>query len=230
MKTVGIIGGVGPETTAQFYRSLISTAQELNKTARPPILIYSVPLPYAIERDSILNATGEERNIPYLVDAAKILEKGGVDFLVMPCNTLHAFISEIRSGVKIPVLNIIEETTNFLKAHKISRVGLISTTSTRKNKLYEKAFKQADISYETPNDDQQKQIGHLILNLVMGNVAENDKEQLENIITSFEEEKIENIILACTDLQLLNPQHPNLKVYDTMKILADATVREILKD
>lgn len=230
MKTVGIIGGVGPETTAQFYRSLISTAQELDKTARPPILIYSVPLPYAIERDSIINATGEERNIPYLVEAAKILERGGADFLVMPCNTLHAFISEIRAGVKIPVLSIIEETTNFLKAHSISSVGLISTASTRKNKLYENVFKQADISYETPDDNQQERIGHLIHHLVIGNVTQDDKEQLENIVASFEAKKIENIILACTDLQLLNPQNPNIKIYDTMKILADATVREIIKD
>lgn len=193
MKTVGIIGGVGPETTAQFYRSLISTAQNLDKITRPPILIYSVPLPYAIERDSILNATGEERCIPYLVEAAKILEKGGADFLVMPCNTLHAFIGDIRQSVKIPVLSIIEETTNFLKTHNISNVGLISTASTRKNKLYENAFKQASISYETPTDSQQEQIGRLIHNLVMGNVAQNDRERLENIIASFKEEKIERI-------------------------------------
>lgn len=230
MKTVGIIGGVGPETTAQFYRSLISTAQELDKKARPPILIYSVPLPYIIERDSILNATGEERNIPYLVEAAKILEKSGANFLVMPCNTLHAFIDNIRSSIKIPVLSIIEETTNFLKAHDISKVGLISTASTLKNKLYENAFKQASINYEVPTNSQQEQIGHLIHNLVMGDTAENNKEQLENIIASFEAKNIQNIILACTDLQLLNPQHSSLKIYDTMKILADATVREIIKD
>lgn len=228
MKTVGIIGGVGPETTVQFYRSLILTAQELDKTARPPILIYSVPLPYAIEKDTILNATGEERNIPYLVEAAKILEKGGANFLVMPCNTLHVFISEIRAGVRIPVLSIIEETTNFLKSHNISRVGLISTASTRKNKLYENAFKSADISYKTPTGSQQEKVGHLIYNLTVGDINENDKELLENIIASFETKNIDNIILACTDLQLLNPRHSRLNIYDTMSILADATVREIL--
>lgn len=228
MKTVGIIGGIGPETTAQFYRSLILTAKELDKTARPPILIYSVPLPYAIEKDSILNATGEERNIPYLVEAAKILEKGGANFLIMPCNTLHVFISELRAGVKIPVLSIIEETTNFLKLHNISRVGLISTASTLKNKLYENAFKSADISYEIPTDSQQEKVRHLIYNLIMGDINENDKELLENIIASFETKNVDNIILACTDLQLLNPRHPRLNIYDTMSILADATVREIL--
>src|SRR3989344_6683561 len=107
MKTVGIIGGFGPDTTAQFYRSVISISQKLENRIRPPILIYSVPLPYAIEKELILNSTGEEEYVPYLVEAAKILERGGADFLVMPCNTLHAFIDDIRASVSIPVLSII---------------------------------------------------------------------------------------------------------------------------
>ena len=161
MKTVGIIGGVGPKTTAEFYLELILIAQKVEKTARLPILIYSVPLPYAIEKDLILNATGEERYVPYLVEAAKVLEKGGADFVVMPCNSLHAFIGDIRSGIKIPALSIIEETVNFLKNKNISRVGLISTASTRKNQLYEDAFKKADIAYEVPTDFQQEQINKI---------------------------------------------------------------------
>jgi len=228
MKTVGIIGGVGPKTTAEFYLELISIAQEKEKIIRPPILIYSVPLPYAIEKDSILNATGEERNIPYLVEAAKILEKGGADFVIMPCNTLHAFIADIRSGVKIPVLSIIEETVNFLKNKKVSRVGLISTASTRKNKLYENAFKDADIIYEVPTDFQQEQINKIIHRLVVGDTAEDDKSILKDVLSSFADRNISDVILACTDLQLLKPEHKTIRVYDTMKILAGATVEQML--
>ncbi len=227
MKTVGIIGGVGPKTTAEFYSELILLAQGVEKIARPPILIYSVPLPYAIEKDSILNATGEERNIPYLIEAAKILEKGGADFVVMPCNTLHAFITDIRAGIKIPALSIIEETVRFLKNENISSVGLISTASTRKNQLYEKAFKEANIVYEIPTDFQQEQINKIIHDLVMGNNTDDGKNILEGIIDSFAEKNIEDIVLACTDLQLLKPEHGTIKIYDTMKILANATIRQI---
>ncbi len=229
MKTVGIIGGVGPKTTAEFYLELILKAQKVEKIARPPILIYSVPLPYAIEKDSVLNATGEERNIPYLVEAAKILEKGGADFVVMPCNTLHAFIADIRSGIKIPALSIIEETVNFLKNKNVSRVGLISTASTRKNQLYDNAFKKADVIYEVPTDFQQEQINKIVLNLVRGNTTGDDKDVLEDILGSFADRKIEDVVLACTDLQLLKPGHQTIKIYDTMKILADATVEQMLK-
>ena len=229
MKTVGIIGGVGPKTTAEFYLELISIAQEKEKTVRPSILMYSVPLLYAIEKDSILNATGEERNIPYLVEAAKILEKGGADFVVMPCNTLHAFIDDIRQGIKIPALSIVEETVSFLKNKDVSHIGLISTASTRRNKLYENAFKEADIIYEVPTDFQQEQINLIIHNLVMDDIVNNDRDVLEDIIQSFVDRNVGDVVLACTDLQLLKPTHETIKVYDTMKILADATVDQILK-
>ena len=230
MKTVGIIGGFGPDTTAQFYRSVISISQKLENRIRPPILIYSVPLPYAIEKELILNSTGEEEYVPYLVEAAKILERGGADFLVMPCNTLHAFIDDIRASVSIPVLSIIAETTKYLKKNKITEVALISTASTKKNKLYEKSFKPARIIFHVPSDAQQTRLNYLINELIMKDATQKGKEQLEAIVATFALRKIENVVLACTDLQLLKPQNSSVKIYDTMKILADSTVGEILAE
>ena len=94
MKTVGIIGGLGPETTSEFYLEIIFSCYQKNKISRPPIIIWNVPLEYKIEEDLITKATGEERYIPYLIDATKRLESGGADFLVMPCNSLHIFIQK----------------------------------------------------------------------------------------------------------------------------------------
>mgnify|MGYP000521764234 CR=1 FL=1 len=70
---------------------------------------------YQIEEDLIQRAIGEERYIPFLVDAAKRLESGGADFIVIPCNSVHIFINEVRSAVKIPILSIVEETAKFLE-------------------------------------------------------------------------------------------------------------------
>ncbi len=124
MKTVGIIGGLGPETTAEFYLDIIFSCQKKNKTQRPPIIISSVPLKFKIEQDLIMKNKGAKRYIPFLTKEAKRLEKSGADFLVMPCNSLHVFINEIRQAVKIPVLSIIEETIKFLKKNKLKRVGI----------------------------------------------------------------------------------------------------------
>jgi len=229
MKTVGIIGGLGPETTSEFYLDIVFSCQKKDKTHRPSIIIANVPLPYAIEEDAISKNTGIERCLPFLINEAKRLEKAGADFIVMPCNSLHIFIEEIRNAVKIPVLSIVEETIKFLKKNNLNKVGIISTSATIENKLYENAFKKNGIGYETPDDFQQAKMGKFILNLVTGQQNNRDREELIQIINNFEKKDVGCVVLACTDLQLLIPKHPSLKIFDTMKIFADATVEEILK-
>ncbi len=228
MKTVGIIGGLGPGTTAEFYLDVSFACQDRERTTRPPILIYSVPISYAMEEDAIARGTGEERLIPLLRDAATRLERAGADFLVMPCNSLHAFMNDLRSAVKIPVLSIVEETTKFLQGAGITTVGLISTRITLERKLYENVFAAHGIAQVTPNDFQQANIGKIIHNLVSNRHSNTDREALLRVIDDFETKGVQYVILACTDLQLLLPQHPRLKIFDSMKIFADATVREIL--
>lgn len=228
MKTVGIIGGLGPETTSEFYLEIIFSAYEKNKVNRPPVLVWNVPLPYKIEEDLITKAEGEERYIPFLVDAAQRLEKGGVDFLVMPCNSLHIFIEDIRKAVRIPVLSILEETAKFLKQKSINEVGIIATSTTLKGKLYEKCLAGVGIKQITPDGFQQAKIGKIINNLVLNRHNNGDREEIQSIIDDFSKSGVKTVILACTDLQLLIPKHDEVAIYDTMKIFADATVEYLL--
>ncbi|MBN2016011.1 amino acid racemase [Candidatus Dojkabacteria bacterium] len=229
MKTVGIIGGLGPETTSEFYLDIVFSCYKKIKEARPGIIISSVPLPYKIEEDLIMKNKGAERYIPFLINEAKRLEKACADFIVMPCNSLHVFIEEIRDSVEIPILSIIEETVKFIKRNKYKKVGIVSTSATIQNKLYETAFERNDITYVTPDELQQAKMGKFILNLVLGQQKNRDREELIQIINDFEKHKVDCVALACTDLQLLIPKHPTLNIFDTMKIFADATVEEILR-
>ncbi len=229
MKTVGIIGGLGPETTSEIYLDLVFSCQKKDKIHRPSIIIASVPLPYAIEEDAISKNIGIERCLPFIIAEAKRLEKSGADFIIMPCNSLHIFIKEIRSTVNIPVLSIVEETVKFLKKNNFKKVGIVSTSATIKNKLYENAFEENGIGYATPDDFQQAKMGKFILNLVTGMQNNKDREELIHIINDFETKDVDCVVLACTDLQLLIPKHPTLKIFDTMKIFADATVEKILE-
>ena len=184
---------------------------------------------YEIEEDAISKNIGIERCLPFLISGAKRLEKAGVDFIVMPCNSLHVFIKEIRDSVNVPVLSIVEETVKFLKQENMNKVGIVSTSATIKNKLYENAFAENGIEYLAPNELQQARMGKFILNLVLGQQKNRDREELISIINEFEDKGLDCVILACTDLQLLIPSHKNLKIFDTMKIFADATVQEIIK-
>jgi aspartate racemase len=229
MKTVGIIGGLGPETTAEFYLDTVFSCRKKDRSRRPPIVIASVPLPYAIEENLILNAEGAEKYLPFLVNEAKRLERSGADFIVMPCNSLHVFIKDIRAAVRIPVLSIVEETVKFLKDKNFKRVGIVSTSATIKNRQYEDAFQENGIAYETPDGLQQAKMGEYILNLVNGQQNNRDREGLIKIIDGFEDKHVDCVILACTDLQLLIPRHQRLKIFDSMKLFVDATVEELLR-
>jgi aspartate racemase len=228
LRTLGIIGGLGPETTADFYLDIVFSCQRQSKSHRPAIIISSVPLPYEIEEDAIFRNLGIERCLPFLLEEAQKLQKAGADFIVMPCNSLHLFIEEIRGSVQIPVLSIVEETVKFLLERGFHKVGIISTSATVENKLYEEALTKKGITFEKPDDFQQAKMGKIILNLVNGQQKNKDREEIIEVIENFDSNEVECVILACTDLQLLIPKHDNLKVFDTMKIFADATVANML--
>jgi aspartate racemase len=227
MKTVGIIGGLGPETTSEFYLELIFSCRQINKIGYAPVLIDSIPLRFDLEKDAIAYGVGEERILPLLLTAAKNLENAGADFLVLPCNSLHKFIKDIRQAVKIPILSILEETAKFLKKQKIKKVGIIATPITTKSKLYEKPLKTNGIRSVIPDSLQQAKIGKLLHKIVSNRYDNKDRDMLLKVIQDFGKKKVKNIILACTDLQLLIPKQDDFKIYDTMKILLDATVKKV---
>lgn len=228
MKTVGIIGGLGPETTAEFYLQVVFASYEKNRQSRPAMLVWNVPLPYKIEEEFITKAQGEEKYLPYLIDAAERLEKGGADFIVIPCNSVHIFIEQVRKAVKIPVLSIVEETLSFLKEKRIKNVGILATSTTVRKKLYEDTLLKNNIQVINPDDDDQSRMGSIINHLVHSQQTDQDKKELITIIEKLEEKDVKTIILACTDLQLLVPKHKDIQIYDTMHILVESTVRELL--
>ena len=227
MKKVGIIGGLGPETTAKFYLEIIESVKKDKPFQRPEILIDSVKMDLKVEESFINGNDQSSAYLELLTSAAKSLEKAGADFLVIPCNTVHIFIEEIRAAVNIPVLSIIEEVTNFLVESSIKKIGLLATNNTLKTGLYGKTLELHSIKIFHPSKENQEKIGHLITRLVNGEHTQEDKTQLTKIINSLKENKVEAILLACTDLQLIISEHNSIPIFDTMKILAKATSKKI---
>jgi aspartate racemase len=228
MKSVGVIGGLGPDTTSEFYLEVIFKCQKLNAIQRPSIVIASVPLLFEIEIDLISSNKGKERYIPFLENEAKRLEQSGVDFIVMPCNSLHVFIEEIRQAVSIPVLSIVEETVKYLKNEGFSKVGLLSTSATIANNVYEKEFNKNRIQYISPNELQKAKMDKIIQRLIYGQQLNSDRETILEVVHELAKNSIDCVALACTDLQLLIPKTEKVPIFDTMRVLAAATVHNIL--
>lgn len=222
MKTMGIIGGLGPQTTANFYMEIISACAKINKNQRPAILIANVPMVLKTEKRFINHSGDRERFLELILQSAKMLENGGADFLVIPCNSAHLFIEEIGKAVNIPVVSIIDESINFISSRKTKSVALLATPTTIKTNLFDAKLKKKGIVMEKPDNSDQKEIGNIVNRILNNEIEDRDKKKLENIINKFSSELI---LLACTDLHILI--QPNEKIFDTMEILKDSAVREL---
>lgn len=229
MKTVGIIGGLGPETTAKFQLEIISSCLKNNKDQRPPLLMWNVPVPIKVEEDLLTKNGDGKEFLPLLKEGAKILEKAGADFLVMPCNTLHIFIDDIKRVVDIPTLSIIDETVTVLKKKKIRKVGVLATSKTISKNLFGNKFKANGIQQIIPSTKDQSDLDKIIHRIVQGKKSVGHEIKTNQIIAKMISQGVKNIILACTDLQLLIEKQPKLGILDTMQILAKASANEILK-
>jgi len=159
--------------------------------------------------------------LPYILNSIKQLEKAGADFIVLPCNTLHALLPELKKHSKIEFIDLIEETSGEIKK-KYKKVAILGTTKTRNEKLYDKALKNIDIIY--PSKKEQKELSKIIVRIIRKKHKKTDKIYLEKLINSLIKKGAEKVILACTDLANLID---NKNTIDTSEILIDSIKAKI---
>lgn len=147
----------------------------------------------------------------------KQLEAAGADFIVLPCNTLHSLLPKLRESSKLPVLDLIEEVSAHIrKNHKA--IGILSTSKTRQDRLYDKQLSGIKILY--PEEDEQREISEIILRIIKIKATERDKHFLERIIEDLVNQGAEKVLLACTDLANLVKDNPH--TIDSTDILIGA--------
>ncbi|HLD57761.1 MAG TPA: amino acid racemase [archaeon] len=219
MRRIGILGGMGPESTALFYQKIIEQCQKLYGAKYdqdyPKIFIYSLPLPDPVRgiRDGTLRV---------LTNGLKKLESFGADFIAIPCNTINCFLPEMRKCIQIPIVGIIEETIGKIESERYKKVGLLATIPTIENNLY----KSDKIKIITPLKRDQKTVNKVICNILAGKKLDEDKKLVGRIIRNLLDRGAEAIVLGCTDLPLLIKQEDyDVKIFDTVEILAESTVR-----
>lgn len=229
MKKLGILGGVGPQTTSRVYLSIIDLIRKRGEKKYPPIVIYNLPFPFVIEDEAIIQGINSEKMIPYLIEGAKILEKSGVDLGILPCNTLHKYLGEIRKSVKFPFLSILEETVLTLKNMNIKNIGILATETTVNSKIYEDILDNNGIHVLHPSRNEQNKINNIIIELLRGEKNNLRKEKLEAVSNALQERGAEAILLACTDLQFIASNiTTHIPIIDTTEILINSSVREMI--
>ena len=222
MKTVGILGGMGPEATSNFYRLIIENTPVKTDQEHIPSIIVSCPdIP---DRTDAILKNKHKAVLESLIPKAKMLESAGADFIVIPCNTAHFWLPSLKNNVTIPILNMIDLTTEHLKTNNISSVAVVATTGTIKTHLYQESLNRSGIRHIIPNKLQQASIMEVISKLKSGTKNKvKYKEVLSEIFDSLKESGTQHIIMGCTEIPILFT-HNNFTI-DPMFILAKEVIR-----
>lgn len=198
VRTLGIIGGMGPLATVDLFKRIVLSTEASCDQEHIHILIdnnTSIP-----DRTAYILGRGENPR-EYLVKSAKKLEAMGADFLIMPCNTAHYFYEDIKRNISIPFLSMIEETAKYIK-HKYAdetKVGLLATEGTCSAHVYDDVFSDYGIEIIKPADEMQIHITRLIYGIKAGKYDMN----LDDYYSTLDEMKKRGVnifILGCTEL------------------------------
>jgi len=230
MKTIGLIGGMSWESSIEYYRIINETAKaKLGGLHSAKSMMYSVDF----AEIEILQHQGKwAEAAQMLIDAARNLENGGADFIVLCTNTMHKVAEDIQATVKIPLLHIADATAQLVKDSGIQKIGLLGTRFTMEEEFYKGRLSQKyGLRVIVPNA-QEREIVHRVIydELVVGNIQEHSKEQYIGIIEQMVSQGAEGVILGCTEIGLLVHQEDSrVPLFDTTRIHAEAAVEYALK-
>jgi len=231
MKLAGVIGGMGPGTTADFYRDINRLAEEQGREVRPELLVWNIPLRYSIEQRLLREQKGLEEYLPLIIHGAQKLERAGADFLTIPCNTVHELYPRFKDSVDIPFLHIVETTAQRLKDTGVTETELLATGETVGSCLYQKVLGNAGITCLTPELDDQKRLDTIVADLVTadGSARGGEREArdwINNLVDTYEQ-RVGTVVLGCTDFHIMLGERNPATVLDSMGILAEATTQAI---
>ena len=229
-RVLGILGGMGPEATANLYQEIVRLTPAQKDQDHIPTLIFSFP--------QIPDRTTAIRNqdraiIPYLVEGTTRLEKAGASFIVIPCNTVHYFYDDMQRAVKIPILHMIREAVEAVAQRHpdARRIGLLATNGTISTGLYEREFRARGLSLVYPGEPIQNDC---VMKAVYGIKAGSDKQASEETLftagQNVEQKGAEVIVLGCTEIPLaFNPKRASGPVINATRVLAEAAIREFFR-
>ena len=225
-KIIGILGGMGPEATTDLFYKIIKLTPAGKDQDHLRVIIDNNPkIP---DRTAAILGKGEDP-LPALRETARNLEKAGADFIIIPCNTAHYFLPSIQESVKIPLLNIIEETAKETqkKIPSIKKVGLLASIGTYKTEIYSQHFKKFNIEVISPEEKDKEKVMKVIYAVKTGDLSEEIKKNITSIAQKLIDKGAEAVIAGCTEIPLiLKEGDVSVPIIDPTQALAEAAVQK----
>jgi len=235
--TIGILGGMGPEATNQLCSLVTAAANPVNRDQdHIPVITFNnsrIPDRVRAVQGSIHQASADdfENPLPEMIRTARVLEQAGADFLIMPCNLAHYFVDEIQQAIRIPILNVIEETARFaVDEHpRAYKIGLLASTPTIESGIFERAFKRYERQIISPDEDNQEE---KVMRAIYGSegIKCGHKERPRTLLTEATQhltaQGAQLIIAGCTEVSLVLEQKDSpCPIIDPLQIIAEVAVR-----
>lgn len=224
--TIGIIGGMGPLATADLFQKIIQhTAASCDQEHLHILIDNNTAIP---DRTAALLHGGADP-FPKLCESARLLEAGGADCLIMPCNTAHYFHKRLQAQIHIPLLNMIELTCQTLHRQKITRAGLLATSGTIETGIYQRAAQQFHVELLLPTPAEQACIMDMIYQGVKAGSPDYDPRAVRSAIRRLLEAcGAQAMILGCTELPLaVQMYHIQAPCIDPTLELAKGAIRQV---
>ena len=224
-KTIGVLGGMGPWATLDFFEKLLRLTPA--KTDQEHLRVIIDNNPKIPDRSPAIVGTGEDPT-PALVAGARILQQAGADVIVIPCNTAHYFYERVQNAVSIPVLHIMEEVVSTAREEVPSArvLGILATAAAVSSGLYARACARKGIEVVNPDPAGQQVVNRAIYAVKGGQMGPEITAGLKKIADGLVGRGAQALVLGCTELPfVLKPQDVRVPLLDSNQILARAAVR-----
>jgi aspartate racemase len=222
---LGVVGGLGIETSCALVSSI---NQEIRKrfSFQPQIVMENVSISEEAEKEIVTGNISEEMK-QALCRVIKNLNKSDVDYIVLPCNSVHVFFNELQKISNKPILNILELCARRCKELGLKKVGILASQLTINQKLHQRELTKNKVRSVLPSEKTQSKINKAIL-LILSNEEEQARRLLEEGLSELQDLGAEAIILGCTDIQLaFNKTKSPALLIDTLEILEEEIINKI---
>jgi aspartate racemase len=205
MKKIGIVGGLGPESTVDYYKKIIlAFNKKYRELAYPEIIIYSANVKELLE---FVNSEEWSKLSEWLLEKIEIVSAAGAQFAAIASNTPHIVFEEVNKKSPISLLSIVEETCNVAEKLNLKRIGLMGTKLTMEADFYKKPFLDKGMEVIIPSELERDLIQkRLFTEIELGIFKDSTRDELFNIVKRMiDDDKIDSLILGCTELPLILP-------------------------
>lgn len=230
MKSVGLVGGLGPESTIDYYRRVLAAWAQLDPVSSPSIVIDSLDVQVGLR----LVAGDHPGLVEYLLASLQRLAGAGVDFVAITANTAHVVFDELAARAPVPILSIVESCVTEARRRGLTRLGLLGTRFTMEARFYHDAFAREGMTVVSPTEAERSWVHERYIGeLLKGDFRDETREGMVRLFTRLrDDERLDGFILGGTELPLLlgAPVIAGLPTLDTTQLHVNAIVARLRAD